>query len=68
MTETLALNLLERDGIPVIWLLHLAAAKAHGDRHPQAAEILLETADAAERCLRQAGVAGRRWQPTAPSP
>ncbi len=58
LTEKLALDLLERDGIPVIWLLHLTAAKAYGDGHPQAAEILLETADAAERCLRQAGVAG----------
>ena len=28
LTEKLALNLLERDGIPVIWLLHLTAVKA----------------------------------------
>jgi len=28
LTEKLALDLLERDGIPVIWLLHLTAVKA----------------------------------------
>jgi hypothetical protein len=67
-TEKLALDLLEREGIPVIWLLHLTAARAHGDGHPHAAETLLEIADAAERCLRQAGVAGPRWKRTAPSP
>ena len=67
LAEKLALNLLERDGIPVIWLLHLTAVKAHGDGHPRAAETLLEIADAAERCLRRAGVAPR-WKKIAPSP
>ena len=33
LTEKLALNQVERDGIPVIWLLHLTAAKALGDGH-----------------------------------
>jgi hypothetical protein len=66
-TEKLALDLLERDGMRVIWLLHLTAAKAHGDGHPLAAQTLLEIADAAERCLRQAGIAPR-WKRTAPSP
>jgi hypothetical protein len=68
LTEKLALNLLERDGLSVIWLLHRTAAQALGDGHPRAAEILIEIADAAERCLRRAGVAGSRWQPTAPLP
>ena len=63
-TEKLALDLMERDGMPVIWLLHLAAARAHGDGHPRAAETLFEIADAAGRCLRRAGVAGPRWQGT----
>jgi hypothetical protein len=67
LTEKLALELLERDGMPVIWLLHLTAAKAYGDGHPRAAEVLLETADAAERCLRHAGVAGPRWKRASPS-
>jgi hypothetical protein len=56
LTEKLALELLERDGMPVIWLLHLTAAKARGDGHPRAGEILLDIADAAERCLRHAAV------------
>jgi hypothetical protein len=64
MTERLALDLLERDGSAVIWLLHLTAARACGDGHPRAAEILLEIADTAERCLRLAGVAGPRLQGT----
>jgi hypothetical protein len=34
LAEKVALELLERDGMPVIWLLHLTAAKAHGDGHP----------------------------------
>jgi len=33
LTEKLALIQLERDGMPVIWLLHLTAAKALGDGH-----------------------------------
>jgi hypothetical protein len=65
LTEKLALELLERDGMPVIWLLHLTAAKAYGDGHPRAAEVLLE--NAAERCLRHAGVAGPRWKRASPS-
>jgi hypothetical protein len=67
LAEKVALELLERDGMPVIWLLHVTAAKAHGDGHPRAAETLLEIADAAERCLRRAGVAGPRWQGTSNS-
>jgi hypothetical protein len=54
LTEKLALELLERDGMPVIRLLHLTAAEAYGDGQPRAAEILLETADSAERYLRHA--------------
>ena len=67
LAEKVALELLERDGMPVIWLLQLTAAKAQGDGQRRAAETLLEIADAAERCSRLAGIAGARWQPTAPS-
>jgi hypothetical protein len=67
LTEKVALDLLERDGIAVIWLLHLTATKAYREGHPRAAEALLEIGDAAEQCLRRAGVA-RRWRGTAPSP
>jgi len=67
LTEKAALDLLERDGIAVIWLLHLTATKAYREGHPRAAEALLEIGDAAEQCLRRdrgcAPVGG-----TAPSP
>ena len=44
----LALSLLARDGIAVIWRLNLAAADAYRTGHPNAAESLLDIADAAE--------------------
>ena len=53
--ETAALDLLARDGIAVVWSLHLDAASAYRDGYPRGAEILIETADAAERLLRHAG-------------
>jgi hypothetical protein len=40
-----ALNLLERDGIKVIWLLHLAAVKASRCGRSMASEALIEIAD-----------------------
>src|SRR5438477_6613922 len=64
LTEKLALELLECDGLPVIWLLHLTAARARGDGHLRAAETLLEIADMAERYLRQADAAEPRWRGT----
>jgi hypothetical protein len=48
MTEDLALRMLSRDGIAVIWRLNVAAAEAHRTGHPQSAAALLELADAAE--------------------
>ena len=48
MTEDLALRMLARDGIAVIWRLNLAAAEAHRTGHPQSAAALLDLADAAE--------------------
>lgn len=54
--ERAALDLLTREGIAVIWRLHLKAATAYRDGHPLAAETLISTADAAERLLRYAGV------------
>ena len=48
MTEDLALRMLARNGIAVIWRLNLAAAEAHRTGHPQSATALLELADAAE--------------------
>ena len=48
MTEDLALRMLARDGIAVIWRLNVAAAEANRTGHPQSAAALLELADAAE--------------------
>lgn len=52
--ERAALDLLGRDGVAVIWRLHLDAAEAHRAGYQRGAQILLDTADAAERLLRQA--------------
>jgi len=35
MTEDLALQMLARDGVAVIWRLNLAAAEAHRTGHPR---------------------------------
>ena len=48
LTEQLALSMLAREGIEVIWQLQVAAADAHRTGHPQAAASILEIADAAE--------------------
>lgn len=48
MTEDLALRMLARNGIAVIWRLNLAAAEAHRTGHPQSAAALAALADAAE--------------------
>ena len=48
MTEDLALRMLARDGIAVIWQLNLAAAEAHRTGHPQSAAALPQRAEAAE--------------------
>ncbi|MBV9152814.1 MAG: hypothetical protein JO204_13660 [Alphaproteobacteria bacterium] len=47
--EKVALALLEQDGIAVIWLLHVTAAHAYSAGHSRAAQILIDTADAAEQ-------------------
>ena len=48
MTEDLALRMLARNGIAVIWRLNLAAAGADRTGHPQSAATLIELAEAAE--------------------
>ena len=48
LTEQLALSMLAREGIAVIWQLQVAAADAHRSGHPQAAASILEIAEAAE--------------------
>ena len=52
--ETAALELLGRNGIAIVWKLHLEAAEAYQAGYRRGAQILIETADAAERLLRQA--------------
>ena len=48
LSEDLALRMLAREGIAVIWRLNLAAATADRTGHPESAAALLELADAAE--------------------
>ena len=48
LNKDLALRMLARNGISVIWRLNLAAAEAHRTGHPQSAAALLKLADAAE--------------------
>ena len=54
LSENLALRMLARKGIAVIWELNIAAAAAHRTVHPQSAEALLKLADAAEDAWLQA--------------
>ena len=56
-TESLALSMLARGGITVIWQLNLDGAAAYRTGHPRAAASILEIADAAEQAwLRAEGV------------
>ena len=48
LTEQLALSILAREGLAVIWQLHLSAAEAHRTRHHSAAAAILDIAEAAE--------------------
>jgi hypothetical protein len=48
LNENLALRMLARNGVAVIWRLNLAAAEAHRTGHPQSAAALIDLADAAE--------------------
>ena len=47
--ENIALRIIERDGIAVIWELHLIAAKAYREGSKASAAAIIEIADAAER-------------------
>src|SRR5580704_1347394 len=49
VVEKVAAAQLNRDGVAVIWLLHLSATQAHVDGYAHAAKLMLEVADAAER-------------------
>jgi hypothetical protein len=53
--ENIARELLARDGVPAVWQLHLAAAKACRDGFARAAEALVMIADAAEGELANRG-------------
>jgi hypothetical protein len=58
LTESLALLMLARGGIAVIWQLNLDAAAAYRTGHPFAAASILEIADAAEEAWLRAEGAG----------
>jgi hypothetical protein len=49
LVETIASRLLARQGIAVIWQLHLRASASHLDGNWLSATILIGIADAAER-------------------
>ena len=55
--ERLARDLLDREGPDVICRLHLDAMEADRDGHPRGAELLIETAEAAWRLLREGAAA-----------
>ena len=59
-TEQVAANLLNCEGLGLIWQLHLSAAKAHLDGRELAARSLLEIADAAERVWLRRRATSRR--------
>ena len=63
--EEVALDLLCGDGIEGIWKLHLAASQAEQIGHREAAERLVEIADAAEElCWRYAIKSEGSWAPS----
>jgi hypothetical protein len=49
LSETIAMRLLARQGIAVIWLLHLQASASHRSGNWLSAAALIGIADAAER-------------------
>jgi hypothetical protein len=55
--EGIACDLLARDGVAIVWRLHLDATKAYRDGYPRSAEVLIKVADAAEQLLLNAGSA-----------
>lgn len=58
LTESVAIELLRRDGASVIWQAHVTAARVYRDGESRAAEILLNIADAAEEAMRRDGAVG----------
>jgi hypothetical protein len=61
--EEIALKLLQQEGVAGIWELQMRAAAVHREGERDAAEALIEIADAAEEILRQ-----RVRQDAAPPP
>jgi hypothetical protein len=55
--EGVACDLLARDGVAIVWRLHLDATKSYPDEYPVGAEVLIKVADATERLLLHAGKA-----------
>jgi len=55
LAETVALELLARDGITAIWQLNLVAADAFRAGYPRAAESLLDIAEAAGASVAASG-------------
>jgi hypothetical protein len=51
LAETVALELLARDGIGAIGQLHIVASDAFRAGYPRAAQVLLDIAEAAEQAV-----------------
>jgi hypothetical protein len=58
ITEEIAAELLDTDGMAAIWKLHLIAADAYRGGHDRAAEALIKIADAAAEIIRRRAVTG----------
>ena len=48
LAEKIATTMLARDGVAMIWRLHIDAARAYRIGHPKAATAIVEIAEAAE--------------------
>ena len=59
LNENLALRMLARNGIAIIWQLNVAADTAHRTGYPQSAAARLELADAVEHAWLRAEGARR---------
>jgi hypothetical protein len=59
VVNNIAVNLLARQGIATIWTLHVSAARAYGNSHLRAADVMIEIADAAEETVREGGLGSK---------
>ncbi len=61
--EQVAVNLLNRYGLAVIWQLHLSATRAYGEGNKMGARSIIDIADAAEKELQRRRAADLKVNP-----